>query len=68
MLPVHQSAMCLTSGGVCKSMLFPMVRAGAIYEGNTFWHINSPSHPAKHVAKIALQEGANAIAGCTGRE
>ncbi len=50
-------------------MLFPMVRAGAIYEGKYLLG-TSIARPlqAKHIAQVALKEKADAVAhGCTGK-
>jgi argininosuccinate synthase len=49
--------------------LFPMLRAGAIYEGKYLLG-TSIARPlqAKHQVEVALQEGADAVAhGCTGK-
>jgi len=52
-----------------KDYIFPMLRAGAIYEGKYLLG-TSIARPlqAKAIAEIALQEGADAVAhGCTGK-
>lgn len=52
-----------------KDYLFKMARAGALYE-NKYFLGTSIARPlqAKHIAEIALQEGAQAIChGCTGK-
>jgi argininosuccinate synthase len=52
-----------------REFLFPMVRAGAVYEGKYLLG-TSIARPlqAKHVAEVALAEGADAVAhGCTGK-
>jgi argininosuccinate synthase len=51
------------------SFLFPMLKAGAIYEGKYLLG-TSIARPlqAKHQVEVALQEGADAVAhGCTGK-
>lgn len=52
-----------------SDLLFPMVRAGAVYE-NKYLLGTSIARPiqAKYIAEVALQEGAEAVAhGCTGK-
>ncbi len=52
-----------------KEYLFPLIRAGAIYEGKYLLG-TSIARPlqAKHQVEIALREGADAVAhGCTGK-
>ncbi|MFW5728153.1 MAG: argininosuccinate synthase domain-containing protein, partial [Spirochaetota bacterium] len=52
-----------------KDYLFPMLRAGAIYEGKYLLG-TSIARPlqAKHQVRVALEEGADAVAhGCTGK-
>ena len=52
-----------------RDYLFPMLRAGAIYEGRYLLG-TSVARPlqAKHQVDIAIQEGADAVAhGCTGK-
>ena len=52
-----------------KDFLFPMLRAGAIYEGKYLLG-TSIARPiqAKHQVEVALAEGADAVAhGCTGK-
>lgn len=52
-----------------RDYLFPMVRAGAIYEGKYLLG-TSIARPlqAKHQVEVALKEGADAVAhGCTGK-
>ena len=52
-----------------RDYLFPMLRAGAIYEGKYLLG-TSIARPlqAKHQVEVALQEGADAVAhGCTGK-
>lgn len=52
-----------------RDFLFPMLRAGAVYEGKYLLG-TSIARPlqAKHQVKVALAEGADAVAhGCTGK-
>jgi argininosuccinate synthase len=53
----------------CDNFLYPMLRAGAVYEGKYLLG-TSIARPlqAKHIAEIAIKEGAQAVAhGCTGK-
>ncbi len=53
----------------CNDYLYPMLRAGAVYEGKYLLG-TSIARPlqAKHIAEIALKEEAQAVAhGCTGK-
>jgi len=53
----------------CDDYLYPMLRAGAVYEGKYLLG-TSIARPlqAKHIAEIALKEKAQAVAhGCTGK-
>ncbi|HDQ15113.1 MAG TPA: argininosuccinate synthase [Sediminispirochaeta sp.] len=53
----------------CDDYLYPMLRAGAVYEGKYLLG-TSIARPlqAKHIAEIAIKEGAQAVAhGCTGK-
>jgi argininosuccinate synthase len=52
-----------------RDFLFPMLRAGAVYEGKYLLG-TSIARPlqAKHQVRVALEEGADAVAhGCTGK-
>lgn len=53
----------------CDDYLYPILRAGAVYEGKYLLG-TSIARPlqAKHIAEIAIKEGAQAVAhGCTGK-
>ncbi|MFW6274393.1 MAG: argininosuccinate synthase [Spirochaetota bacterium] len=53
----------------CNDYLYPMLRAGAVYEGKYLLG-TSIARPlqAKHIADIAIKENAQAVAhGCTGK-
>ncbi|MFP4179139.1 MAG: argininosuccinate synthase [Spirochaetaceae bacterium] len=53
----------------CEDYLFPMIRSGAVYE-NKYLLGTSIARPlqAKHIAEVALKEGAQAVShGCTGK-
>ncbi len=53
----------------CEDFLFPMMRSGAVYE-QKYLLGTSIARPlqAKHIAEVALQEGAQAVShGCTGK-
>jgi len=53
----------------CSEYLHPILRAGAVYEGKYLLG-TSIARPlqAKHIAEIAIKEGAQAVAhGCTGK-
>ncbi len=53
----------------CNDFIYPMLRSGAIYE-QKYLLGTSIARPlqAKHIAEVALQEGAQAVAhGCTGK-
>jgi len=53
----------------CNDYLYPILRAGAVYEGKYLLG-TSIARPlqAKHIAEIAIKEGAQAVAhGCTGK-
>jgi argininosuccinate synthase len=53
----------------CDDFLFPMLRSGAVYEGKYLLG-TSIARPlqAKHIAEVAVDEGAQAVAhGCTGK-
>ncbi len=53
----------------CDEFLYPMLRSGAVYEGKYLLG-TSIARPlqAKHIAEVAINEGAQAVAhGCTGK-
>lgn len=53
----------------CDDYLYPLIRSGGIYEGK-YYLGTAIARPlqAKHIAEIALAEGAQAVAhGCTGK-
>lgn len=53
----------------CNDYLFPLIRSGGVYEGK-YYLGTAIARPlqAKHIAEVALAEGAQAVAhGCTGK-